>query len=440
MRASHQRILLLALPIVIGLYLLFGYTHQSAPTVNTAPTRSSYNGGPPGSAAAGSGGGSSSGGAASAKEKGDKESTLLYRPNLQSPVRDLSSNALAWSSDRFRELKPSKPRKLENAVLVMLVRNEELHAARFAIRGIEDRFNHRFGYDWVFLNDEPFTEEFVRLISGLTSGEAHFGLIPKQHWSYPDAVDQKKAEAGMKQMKEENIIYGDSLSYRHMCRFNSGFFYEHELMLKYDYYFRVEPFVEFYCDFYEDPFKLMREKGKKYGWVMAMYEYERTVPTLWAETKRFFQAYPQFASKRNSLHFLIDDIKKPFVDADWNLCHFWSNFEIGDLNWLRSDAYRSYFEWLDQAGGFFYERWGDAPVHSLAAAIMLDVDEIHHFGDVGYRHNPYTRCPPEDKYHANGQCSCNPEDNFDTNGYSCFHQWQDSFKAATNGEFQPLGL
>lgn len=34
--------------------------------------------------------------------------------------------------------------------------------------------------------------------------------------------------------------YPGSLSYRNMCRFNSGFFYRHELMQKYRYYWRVE--------------------------------------------------------------------------------------------------------------------------------------------------------------------------------------------------------
>ena len=48
----------------------------------------------------------------------------------------------------------------------------------------------------------------------------------------------------------------------------------------------------------------------------------------------------------------------------------------------------STLEFLDQAGGFFYERWGDAPVHSIAANLFLDKDEVHYFDDVGYWHNP----------------------------------------------------
>lgn len=354
------------------------------------------------------------------------------------PLAPLSSSSgrhtQAWNEDRWAGPEDRVGnRTLEKGVLVMLVRNEELHPARFSMRGIEDRFNHRFGYDWVFLNDKPFTDEFITYTSALASGRTYYGLIPIEHWSFPKWVDQRKAKENMKKMEEDDIIYGGSESYRHMCRFNSGFFFEHELMQKYDYYFRIEPFVEFYCDMYEDPFKFMRENKKKYGWVISMYEYDLTIPTLWQTTKDFAKKFPQYIAKYNSLGFLRDD-DSDLQDSTYNLCHFWSNFEIADLRFLRSDAYREYFKFLDKTGGFFYERWGDAPVHSLAAALFLDNDEIHHFDDVGYRHNPYTRCPPNEKYHTNGQCSCNIADNFDVDGYSCKHQWDHAVEAATKAK------
>lgn len=43
-----------------------------------------------------------------------------------------------------------------------------------------------------------------------------------------------------------------------------------------------------------------------------------------------------------------------------------------------------YFNYLDKAGGFFYERWGDAPVHSIAAALFLKKEELHFFNEIGY--------------------------------------------------------
>lgn len=79
----------------------------------------------------------------------------------------------------------------------------------------------------------------------------------------------------------------------------------------------------------------------------------------------------------------------PAANGPAILQHFWSNFEIASLDLWRSDAYRAYFDHLDKSGGFFYERWGDAPVHSIGAALFLKKSEIHFFQPIGYWHNPF---------------------------------------------------
>ena len=78
-----------------------------------------------------------------------------------------------------------------------------------------------------------------------------------------------------------------------------------------------------------------------------------------------------------------------------------------------------YFEHLDSKGGFYYERWGDAPVHSIAAALMLKKDEIHFFNDIAYYHVPFTHCPNDEQTRIDLKCHCDPGLNFDWNGYSC---------------------
>jgi alpha 1,2-mannosyltransferase len=45
------------------------------------------------------------------------------------------------------------------------------------------------------------------------------GLIPKEHWSYPEWIDIEKADRLRKKMGDDGVIYGDNLSYRHMCRY-----------------------------------------------------------------------------------------------------------------------------------------------------------------------------------------------------------------------------
>lgn len=50
-----------------------------------------------------------------------------------------------------------------------------------------------------------------------------------------------------------------------MFRFQSGFFFRHPLLDPYDYYWRVEPNVDFLCDIDYDVFQFMKDNRKLYG-------------------------------------------------------------------------------------------------------------------------------------------------------------------------------
>jgi len=106
------------------------------------------------------------------------------------------------------------------------------------------------------------------------------GLIPNEMWSYPHWINQTKASDARQKMKENRIIYGGSESYRHMCRFNSGFFFRHQLIEQYDYYWRLEPGVEFMCDIDYDVFKFIKKNNITYGFTITLMEIEETIPTL----------------------------------------------------------------------------------------------------------------------------------------------------------------
>lgn len=82
------------------------------------------------------------------------------------------------------------------ATFVTLARNSDLYSLAESIRHVEDRFNKKFHYDWVFLNDADFDDNFKETVSGLVSGTAKFGKIPKEHWSYPEWIDQEKGCLG----------------------------------------------------------------------------------------------------------------------------------------------------------------------------------------------------------------------------------------------------
>ncbi|KAE9389454.1 glycosyl transferase [Gymnopus androsaceus JB14] len=258
----------------------------------------------------------------------------------------------------------------ENATLVFLSRNSELKGVLSSMRSLENRFNRKYQYPWVFLNDE----DRVMLE---TSAPVHFGLIPKEHWEQPAWVDKGKADESRKRLKEQNIIYGG----KNMCRFNSGFFFHHPLLQQF------KPDVQYFCDMKDDPFQFMINENQTYGFTIALYESPETVTTLWESVKEFMALYPQYIAKDNAMEFLSSDGGKTY-----NMCHFWSNFEIADMDFWRSEAYQN--------------RWGDAPVHSIAAALFLPKDKLHFFRDIGYRHAEYQHCP-SGKESLGNSCSCN---------------------------------
>ncbi|EMD36053.1 glycosyltransferase family 15 protein [Gelatoporia subvermispora B] len=305
-----------------------------------------------------------------------------------------------------------------NATILMLARNSDVDSAVRSVRELEDRFNRNFQYPWVFLNEEPFSDDFKTRISNIVSGPVSFGLVPPDHWYQPDWIDEERATAGRNKMVQDNIIYGGSKSYRNMCRFNSGFFYRHQLLQQYKWYWRVEPDVHFHCNIDFDPFVYMEENDKVYGFTITMYEYHATIPTLWDTVKEFMQDYPEYLDDNNAINYMSDD-----GGQSYNLCHFWSNFEIASMDFWRGEAYSKFFDFLDSKGGFYYERWGDAPVHSIAVALFARKDQIQFFDEIGYEHNPYTHCPRGEGAWQRGRCSCNPSKSFDYDGYSCMRQW-----------------
>ncbi|CAG8760404.1 2886_t:CDS:2, partial [Racocetra persica] len=211
-------------------------------------------------------------------------------------------------------------------------------------------------------------------------------MIPKEYWSIPKHIDVERHNKSIEYMNTQGVMAGDILSYHHMCRFYSGFFYQHELLKSYDYYWRVEPGVDFFCDIDFDPFIYMKKTISRL--TLVPYENLNTIPTLWNTTKEFIRTYPHLITNDSIFDFITDD-----QGETYNLCQFWSKFEIGDFSLWRSEAYTKFFDFLDKKGGFYYERWGDAPVHTIAAALFLKKHQVRYFEEIGYSHSGLVNCP-----------------------------------------------
>ncbi|KAH6646327.1 nucleotide-diphospho-sugar transferase [Truncatella angustata] len=300
---------------------------------------------------------------------------------------------------------PKVDEKRENAVLVMLARNSELTQANKTIASIDGAFNRWFNYPIVFMNDEAWDQKFIDELNKTSRGLATFEVIPHDTWSFPEHVNEEAAKMSIKEQGDRGLPHAGQEGYHHMCRFYSGKFYQLEALRKYKWYWRLEPDVDFACAITYDPFVEMARHDKVYGFTISLWEVGSTCPSLFREvadwkemhslpTNNLWRAMVQASWMpfpfRRFLNFLASRDRH---GDPWSLCHYWSNFEIADMDLFRGQAYQDLFEHLDRTGGFYFERWGDAAVHSLAVAMFVDPTRVHHFEDFGYRHDQLYQCP-----------------------------------------------
>lgn len=261
-----------------------------------------------------------------------------------------------------------KDRPRANAALVMLVRNKELEGALKTVASVERHFNRWYHYPIVFLNDEAWTEEFMAAMKKAVSGEARFEVIPQDEWTFPAWMDKDAARQSIKRQGERGILYAGMETYHHMCRFYSGKFYTLEALAEYKWYWRIEPDVDFHCSITYDPFVEMERHNKVYGFTIVLPEEPSTCPSLFRRMSDWKERHGVKDTELWKAIIVPSWVPWPFRSVmawfgyrdrngdAWSMCHYWSNFEIANLEFFRGRAYQDLFEYLDQTAGFYFER------------------------------------------------------------------------------------
>lgn len=138
--------------------------------------------------------------------------------------------------------------------------------------------------------------------------------------------------------------------------------------------------------FLSDPFQEMIKANKTYGFTIAVKELRETVPNifryasaykrnkglkskgLWEMFVEPIEPEEESAGSGHSSEKVLQNQSPnknnvfPKIDPEsmegetYNMCHFWSNFEIAKLSWFRSKEYGDFFEMMDRSGGFWMER------------------------------------------------------------------------------------
>ena len=160
---------------------------------------------------------------------------------------------------------------------------------------------------------------------------------------------------------------------------------------------------------------------------MLILDDARSFPSLWKVTKEFLISHANLVPGKN-----LHDLPAWLVDGrtvEYNNCQFFSNFEIGSLNFFRDKGPQAYVDYLDNVSLplapplnnprdvtsnngnnsesiFYTSRTGDAPVHTLSLALFAGRSRIHFFRDIGYQHDIARHCPPSSIHASERGCDC----------------------------------
>ena len=192
---------------------------------------------------------------------------------------------------------------------------------------------------------------------------------------YPHGTHGKDGPYGEVYHKEHGRYHpGFTMGYRHMCRWFSGELYNHPRMALYDYYLRLDTDSYIHTKFQYDLFKWAVNIQCKYGFIAPgiQIDHHTVIEGLW-------QASNQWMHETD---------KSIYIDCTTipNGKMFYTNFELGYIPWFKESGYMEYYNYLDNTGGFFTKRWGDAPIKYLGINMLMDKKHIQPVTGITYQH------------------------------------------------------
>lgn len=179
------------------------------------------------------------------------------------------------------------------------------------------------------------------------------------------------------------------VGYRHMCNFFAGPVAHHRALAGYRYYWRQDADSQLVEPLTTDPFFEMASHSWRYGYALSQCDWHGVTEGLPSTVSRVVGAdalkerLPSEFSDDSCLRGMADPAHPDYV---YNNRIIYNNFEIVDLEFMRSPAYGAIYAAVADAGGIFNDRWGDAPIRTLAVFALLPPDAVHRFSDVSYYH------------------------------------------------------
>ena len=173
------------------------------------------------------------------------------------------------------------------------------------------------------------------------------------------------------------IAYGHpgfTMGYRNMCRFFSGKFHELSILSNYNYYLRLDTDSYILTELHYDIFDFAKQNDLVYGYCE---------PAVQIDNPKVVEGLKEFTKK----YVVLNDITTYMnVDIIPEGKMFYTNFELGKVDWFINSEYIKYFNAIEDNGGIYIKRWGDAPIKYLGINLFCDPNKIIPIKGFTYQH------------------------------------------------------
>ena len=250
-------------------------------------------------------------------------------------------------------------------VIVFLIRSsfEDIKDLNVCLQSLIDHLSITLNDSDVVIFHEPGFEDYKEKIifttenfpSKITYVEITLPLPPSVFEKYPKKI------LDFYPHPTDSTSTGFSIGYRSMCRFFSGELFRSDIFLNngYKYVMRLDSDSKFLSGSKISLFEWATQNNLIYSYIQSAIQWDHPLVC------RKFKSSALWILLHINLRFFLRGLVVPVARM------YYTNFEIMEVAFFRSNNWEKFWSKLDDKGGFYLYRWGDAIVRYMGIVSMV---------------------------------------------------------------------
>lgn len=263
----------------------------------------------------------------------------------------------------------------KSAIIYLLNNNpKDINSFRKSISLLFSNYYNEFPCDIICFHENNFpSKELEYLKNTLSSINISFINI---NFTLPNNYSKETIESIPEYFPHPDFpqALGFSIGYRHMCRFFAGAMFEHPVIKKYKYIWRLDTDSFILSPISYNVFDRLCANNSIYGYINIQHDHSGVIKNLWEMSEKYFTDIGK------------NDIFQPVNIQFHKNRVFYTNFEIFDVEWFCDKEYQDYFKFIDNSAGIYKNRWGDHSIRYIGLKSLVKEEQLYFYHDIEYFH------------------------------------------------------